>query len=1027
MAEAITFDNLIARPSSEKIFLAEVKPGEHILGWDFYPGSWDLIDWDLIDEDCADISDWVDEDTDTGVSEVDPAGQFRFDTNAGAAGNAGAGRSQVVDVPATFTVEIKLYHDEIGTFADLDYFYLQMRGAAGNALSARFASDGLFITKAAGATTEVGTNLVKESGAAEWQTWRFVVDLTAELADVYLTDSTHTNEKVGTGVDCDYVAGDTDTVHIAQYGHGTDNMVTHIDHVKLSSTGGLVYSVSYLNETITFADGTTTTLRKEIASLEEDGTALTKRPNISTLSANPGSFYHDLVNGILYVHMSGSDDPIGYTLIGLFWVYLSTHGVILGPLDLVDEECSDISEWTDYDYDTGVSEVSPAGQFRFDTNLGAAGNAYSGRGRWIDIPTSFVAEIKLYHDDIGTIAGDDWFLFNIRGAAGNALSARFASDGLFIMKAAAASTEVGTNLVKEGASAEWQTWRFVVDLTLAVVDVYLTDSTYTNEKVGSAIDCDYTGGTNDMVYMIQYGYTTDDMVTHMDYVKVSSGDRYYEPYISSNGIPALTQKNPSIYWGVSQISAGNLVLLNDTGYFDQIYRKFIWDWKKVRLLLGGENLPYSEYNRVFTGKISDKDFTKRQIVLKLKSNSFDLFRSIPINNFWTSNYPNLDPAAEGKPIPYYYGEYSSVHAPIVTCIDTAWDVDEYQFKICDHASLSITQVYIDYADGAGWQNKAHGDEDLANSTFTIEDAAFVLGTTKVKVAFQGIYSGAAVLEKGSEIIKDLLQTYCNYTDSNLELSSFVDSLAASDFELNVPIEKVTSVMTIIDTICKSEVALFDEDTDGLLRYRVRGSVIDPSAPSLDYTDFLDSAIPIFNDVTKSLFWKIRVGYSYNCANKEYLYKEESDNISKYKYEKSEVLTNNTYVRGSADAIVLAQRLLLWLGIPLVELRGSLKVSQITKNLGDQFKVTLIRAPSETVGGISDGYYEMFEMSKSFFPTRMKVGLLDLANFGIDVGYWMNDAAPNWGAASDAEKAVSGFWCNADGEPTGGAGLISRWW
>ena len=51
------------------------------------------VNWDLLDEDCSDISDWVDDDRDVAVSEVDPAGQLRLDTNAGAAGNASAGET----------------------------------------------------------------------------------------------------------------------------------------------------------------------------------------------------------------------------------------------------------------------------------------------------------------------------------------------------------------------------------------------------------------------------------------------------------------------------------------------------------------------------------------------------------------------------------------------------------------------------------------------------------------------------------------------------------------------------------------------------------------------------------------------------------------------------------------------------------------------------------------------------------------------------------------------------------------------
>jgi hypothetical protein len=96
-------------------------------------------------------------------------------------------------------------------------------------------------------------------------------------------------------------------------------------------------------------------------------------------------------------------------------------------------------------------------------------------------------------------------------------------------------------------------------------------------------------------------------------------------------------------------------------------------------------------------------------------------------------------------MPYYWGVYSEAQAPIVTCINTAYAANTYQFKICDcafHAIKSITQVYVDLGTGAGWTAQAHANEDLTNGTFTINNGSFVLGTSRVKVAFEGYHSAA---------------------------------------------------------------------------------------------------------------------------------------------------------------------------------------------------------------------------------------------------------------------------------------------
>jgi len=186
---------------------------------------------------------------------------------------------------------------------------------------------------------------------------------------------------------------------------------------------------------------------------------------------------------------------------------------------LLDEDCANISDWTDGDFDTAVSEVDPAGQFRFDTNSGAAGNAYAYRYRTIaSPPNKFIIEIKTYFDTIGTVANVDYAHFQY-GTATWLFRVFFASDGLFVVKTGDAKTEVGTDIVKHGGSADWQTWRFEVDKSggeaAATVEVFLD-----NVSQGT-VDCDYeVGATDGQCYFLLHGFTTDDIVSHLDYVKI---------------------------------------------------------------------------------------------------------------------------------------------------------------------------------------------------------------------------------------------------------------------------------------------------------------------------------------------------------------------------------------------------------------------------------------------------------------------------------------------------------------------------
>ncbi len=489
---------------------------------------------------------------------------------------------------------------------------------------------------------------------------------------------------------------------------------------------------------------------------------------------------------------------------------------------------------------------------------------------------------------------------------------------------------------------------------------------------------------------------------------------YYEPYIADNGIPSLSQETQSIHWGASQISSGSVILLNGRGFFDQIARRWIWNNKDAKLLLGGDSLPYSEYTCSFAGKILESSFTKNDFTLQIESKSFALLRSLPINNFWTSTWANLDPQAEGKPIPYYWGSYSAAQAPLVTCINSAYTPNDSQWKICDcafHPIKSITQVYIDYGAGSGWQTIAHANADLANATFTIAVVP-VLGTTRVKVAFEGYHSGGVLIEGAPEIIEDLLLNQCGYAAADLNAASFTASKALSNCTLNAAVERETEALTIIETACQSDLAFFDEDGEGLLRYRTWEPSASGTIPVLAKEEILEP--PEILDDSSKLYWKVKVGYSWMGDTDQPLYTEASTTTSKYKYSRNDYLTIDTYLRSKADADQLAGRLNWITRDPSPVISLTLKAGQIDKTLGDKVKVTLARAPYSTAGGYDERVFEIISKEVSCFPLLVNLKGRDLMDFGNNVGFWMGDSAPAWLTATAQEKEDSGFWCDANG-------------
>lgn len=197
--------------------------------------------------------------------------------------------------------------------------------------------------------------------------------------------------------------------------------------------------------------------------------------------------------------------------------------------DNIDEDFSDISDWTDSDTVYTESSISPAGQVKFDTKdtvTRGYTTGCSGRSRvYTALPSKFTIDMKAYFDAIGTSL-DSFNLYMYTGNSPLAFNASFQTDGMFIY-GNSLSNEVGTNIVKCNGSAAWQEYRIRVDNSNpaeAYAAVYVREGSGDWELKGS-VRTDNTSnvGTTPRMWLRQYGCITDSRITHLDYFKLSSG------------------------------------------------------------------------------------------------------------------------------------------------------------------------------------------------------------------------------------------------------------------------------------------------------------------------------------------------------------------------------------------------------------------------------------------------------------------------------------------------------------------------
>ena len=220
----------------------------------------------------------------------------------------------------------------------------------------------------------------------------------------------------------------------------------------------------------------------------------------------------------LLLHCDGTDGSTTFTDNGNTG-HTITNATVNNTID--DEDMADITDWEDKDFVNGVSS-----QVTFDSKScmkldSGAQSANTGAWREQDIGTFGTVTaftMSVYFDAIGTLANSDYFLFGAyNGTTG--LACKFCSDGLFVYDGAG-NNEVGTNIVVQDT---WQKYAFVVNWTAQTVDVWLDDV-----LIAADVDCSNASETvNGTVLFIQYGNTTANRISYVDYFKAGTGRGVY--------------------------------------------------------------------------------------------------------------------------------------------------------------------------------------------------------------------------------------------------------------------------------------------------------------------------------------------------------------------------------------------------------------------------------------------------------------------------------------------------------------------
>jgi hypothetical protein len=362
-----------------------------------------------------------------------------------------------------------------------------------------------------------------------------------------------------------------------------------------------------------------------------------------------------------------------------------------------------------------------------------------------------------------------------------------------------------------------------------------------------------------------------------------------------------------MFYGTISFEGGDVELNNADGFFDDFGDKDIYG-AEVRIYYGSDTITavdisggdsttdydiYAEggdsttdydflsfegkqFEVQYTGTLEDYQITKSSITINFIDTRKFLSTKVPSTLLTKDEYPYLSDTNDGMPIPIGYGV---IKRGVAYCVDEAATVSDYTFIFADHPVTSIEQVYVND------KTVAHGDEDLANATFTISDTDYESGD-KVTIDFTG-YD----IENPLDILKDILINHTSlvYNNSFFNTTKW-DSVT---FSLSQRIglwigEKKKEIVKIVEEISSTILGILYIQGDGLYSFKLRdisaspvdtiyiSDVIEPVDVQYLSGEYINSA-----RVEYSRFWSLDRGRYYtDDSRKDSLFSKYRKNSEK---------------------------------------------------------------------------------------------------------------------------------------------------
>ena len=494
---------------------------------------------------------------------------------------------------------------------------------------------------------------------------------------------------------------------------------------------------------------------------------------------------------------------------------------------------------------------------------------------------------------------------------------------------------------------------------------------------------------------------------------------YYEPLFRANTVPTLDYEQTDILSGGGmKTGSGRLEFNNTRKFWDKIFAIWTWENAPIAVKVGGEDLPLTEYQTVFTGRAQAGVWSDNVMSFEVTNLIDILKRNVPPNPLFGANVAAAD---RGKVVPFCFGEVSSI-TPL--CSDNSV-ANAKEYTIADAAYQTLKAIVTVYDGGTPVAGGSYTN-DLTNCKFTFSaytpTGAVTCDVQGAKISDITGESDTTLMTNGADIIRFFLKTVFGLLDAEINTTAFALAKVACTFELGKYLRYRRNASSYFQEIERSTFGNIYIDNDGRWTFVVFApyAIEDDDVSGEEMSDFKER-----RGIDK-LFNAIKLHYDPQPLERDEGVTEvgsedtyQGVSVTKiavrHVYEKTGAYKNiYTWIKGTIDATAHAQRIALMVSARTQEISftaNGLKLFE--RRPGDLLGITRDRGPRES-GSLNDEKFQVLKISKSVALKQCRLICDDLKGLGRTIGFWGGAAAPTWAAATEAEKLMQGFWSNPSG-------------